>query len=474
MTMIQKIDNHYSLMEACDEIYLDPAYWGVTDFIDSKVGILKEIYRCRMYGLCPKTFMYLGKLCNSNILFPDRVRGNACEWSTGINIDQKSAILGCIFEGIERYCSSVIPTETLLWGTEQDILNQGLECMRSSMFDYFTDAQYSKDDFGYKKWTVFSQFRWSCCKSLTTNKDFYIPAQFIFVPYKFMRNEAMLYDQMSTGLAAQRTLQKAIYLGLYEVVERDAFMIFWYNMLRSPHLKPEDIYGINPQINLLLDRIYEIPNLELIIMDITTDINIPTILCILRNKLNKNAPAAAFAAATGLDPIMTLQKALNELLGTYIFACILQNERVEYQNMKVGPSEWNKIYSLEDHVALHAQQEILEYISWVDEGPIISLSDLISKYENGCGVNLQNEDCILNECVNRLKSSDLEAFYVDVTTEDINASGFKVVKVCIPGCVPLHSPHINRPMGCKRLYSESSAPGIDRQSKINIIPHPYP
>jgi len=461
-------------MHIREEVELDPVYWNLPDFVDTEVGFLKEVYRCRMHGSCPLTFMYCGKMCNTLTMFSDRVADIAANWSSGINIDQKSAIRGCIFEGIERYCSAIIPKERLLWGTERELIKKGYECMTRTMFDYFADEQYLRRRFRHQKWTATSNFRWDCSKSLNDGREFFIPAQFIYVPYYFMQNETKLIDTISTGLACHRTLEKAIYAGLCEVVERDSFTIFWYNMLKSPQVVVESLSGRNSQIDILLGRINDIPGCELTIKDITTDSMIPTLLCILQNKKNKKAVATAFAAATDLDPITALQKALNEVLGTYTLAYILRYERDEYCNISINPARWNQTYTLNDHVALYAFHEIYDYICWLDDGPLITISDILEKYKNPSTRQANNTKYFLDECNKRLKLCNLEAFYTDITTEDIEASGFKVVRVCIPGCVPLQSVHVSRPIGCKRLYTVPPKIGLTRPTKMNVVPHPYP
>jgi ribosomal protein S12 methylthiotransferase accessory factor len=67
---------------------------------------------------------------------------------------------------------------------------------------------------------------------------------------------------------------------------------------------------------------------------------------------------------------------------------------------------------------------------------------------------------------------------VDLTTPDVEALGFKVVKVLIPGTQPLdfgvECPHL----GGRRLYEAPYRMGYrprpTRPHELNLVPHPFP
>jgi hypothetical protein len=46
--------------------------------------------------------------------------------------------------------------------------------------------------------------------------------------------------------------------------------------------------------------------------------------------------------------------------------------------------------------------------------------------------------------------------------------------VVVPGCVPLHSIHASRPLGCPRLEQVPPRLGLPCASAPNEVPHPYP
>jgi ribosomal protein S12 methylthiotransferase accessory factor len=413
-------------------------------------------------------------------MYPDKLLTHSAPWACGINIDRMRSRLGCIFEAIERYCSAIIPEERLLWASESDLRRRGYDCMPSEVFDYFTEEQYAQSNL-YDRWKPESKMRWVLSHSLTDGRDYYMPAQLVYCPYTWLSNEIKIFDPFSTGLAAHRTLEKAIYSGLCEVVERDSFMIFWHNMLPSPHIRMDSIQGKDSEIDKLLYRIRSIANLEITFKDLTTDINIPTPLCILRNRVNNNVAAAAFAAASDLNPIIALRKAINECLGTYMYANRLRFEDPNYADVKIDPSRWDRTIQLDDHVVNFAHHEIHDYIKWVEDGDEITFDMMIEKYGNNNYIEVDRDNYellltkrCLRECVERLARVGLECIYTDVTSEDIALSGFHVVHALIPGVVPLNSRHPVRPEGCKRYISVPDKLGLNSNNRINVVPHPYP
>lgn len=305
-----------------DSIVIDPAYFYVDDLVDRHVGFLKNMWRCRIDMTMPNTFINAAETCSPKEMHPETIFSHPAPWSCGINIDRKKAKYGCIFEAVERYCSTFVPKELLHFASENEMVKRGLECMSSDQFDYFTEEQYAMlekmgKEAPYQRWLPDSPIQWVESHALSDDRSFFMPAQLMYCPCELAKNEPRLFDPFSTGMAAHRTLDKAIYLGLCEVIERDSLVIFWHNMLPSPIIREDSLIGIDSEIDSLLERLKSVPGLELLVKDITSDSQIPTLLCVIRNRWNPEATATAFAAATDLNPIIALRKSMNECSGKY-------------------------------------------------------------------------------------------------------------------------------------------------------------
>ena len=74
---------------------------------------------------------------------------------------------------------------------------------------------------------------WTPVWSLTRQRHRYLPTSMLYSMPAEQRGSADLIAD-SNGCAAGNTLEEAILQGFYELVERDAFAIWWYNRLRVP------------------------------------------------------------------------------------------------------------------------------------------------------------------------------------------------------------------------------------------------
>jgi ribosomal protein S12 methylthiotransferase accessory factor len=345
--------------------------------------------------------------------------------------------------------------------------------LRSDTFKIYTDAQYL-DRLPFSRWLPTTRLAWGECYSLRDGRKIYAPAQLLYMVYPRTKGEKVITEQSSSGMACYRDTTRAQLLALLEVLERDAVMIFWLNMLRSPQVPVETVSGIDPEIDQMLRRVRETGEIELTVKDLTTDILVPTFLCIVRNRKNPAAVAAAFAAASDLNPVASLRKALNEVLGTYAMAWHLRYQIEKGQAPAVGPTRWFLTNTLRDHVMNFATQEIHQYVEWLDEGPVVDFEQTRGFNCAPAGVADWRPDLTLKVVVDRVAEAGLECLWSDLTPGDVAEMGFHVVRALIPGTVPLHSMQSARPLGCPRLVTAPERVGLSRATRFNIVPHPYP
>jgi len=76
---------------------------------------------------------------------------------------------------------------------------------------------------------------WAAAWSLTYQRRVWLPAAYCFYAHA-QHSDGMFCIANSTGCAAGRTFSEAVVRGLYELVERDACAIWWYNRLPRPEI----------------------------------------------------------------------------------------------------------------------------------------------------------------------------------------------------------------------------------------------
>lgn len=107
----------------------------------------------------------------------------------------------------------------------------------------------------------------------------------VYVPFTCCFSETSLSDEQygrwnSNGCAAGNTLEEAILQGLYELIERDATAIWWYNRIPRPVF---DIKTLNPNHLQLLKTTLE-PTHNYWVINITTDVRVPVMAAIAQDK----------------------------------------------------------------------------------------------------------------------------------------------------------------------------------------------
>ena len=120
---------------------------------------------------------------------------------------------------------------------------------------------------------------WSPVWSITHNCVRYLPTSYLFYGYPVAPSGRFTSWSDSNGAAAGSSFEDAVLQGLYELIERDAVAIWWYNRLQKTAVDLDALQ--NPFLNEMKDWFSKIDR-EFWVLDLTTDIGIPTFVCINR------------------------------------------------------------------------------------------------------------------------------------------------------------------------------------------------
>lgn len=123
---------------------------------------------------------------------------------------------------------------------------------------------------------------WTPIWSLTNQAFKYLPTAYCYYGYQQSPKPECWAD--SNGCAAGNTIEEAILQGFMELVERDSVALWWYNQTSRPGV---DLASFNEPYFEELKQYYELLNRELWVLDITSDLNIPTFAAISRSRDRK-------------------------------------------------------------------------------------------------------------------------------------------------------------------------------------------
>ena len=81
----------------------------------------------------------------------------------------------------------------------------------------------------------------------------------------------------------------------------------------------------------------------------------------------------------------------------------------------------------------------------------------------------------LNHLLARLRALDMDVVAVDLTTDELREMGIWVVRVVIPGLMPMGSVQCGRFLGHRRLYDypRAAGHGVLTEDDINPAPQPF-
>ena len=277
---------------------------------------------------------------------------------------------------------------------------------------------------------------WSPAWSLRDERFKHLPTSLL---YFFYRGPAA-FSADSNGCAAGNTVAEAIVQGFLELVERDAYAIWWYNRLRRPELdlsRFEDTY-VREFRKELADM-----GRKLWVLDITSDLGVPTYIAIT-HWLQDGRENVEFGSGAHFDARIALLRALTEL-----------NQFLSLGLMGGGSGDKS---SLDGVTPLRMQ----DYPYLTPSGNGLVQPDLDAKF-GAIHTHVQ-----VAACVALAKQAGHDVLVLDQTRPDI---GVPVVRVIAPGLR-----HFYRRFGPGRLYDVPVRCGwLDaarKEAELNPI-HPH-
>lgn len=311
-----------------------------------------------------------------------------------------------------------------------------------------------------------SPVRWVWGHSLTHGEPRLIPAPLVYMDYRFGDDEHIIGRNASTGLAAGLTIEEAILTGIYEVIERDAFTFTWLRRRPGRAVEVDD-----PQLAELMKGRFaaEHPKVDLRVIDVTLDIDVSSFWVVMRRPAEMG-DVVCVGSASRLAPREAVLKCLLESGQAIPYFRYLLTQLGDWQ----PADDYADVTSFDHHCVFYIKRPDLvsEAFSFLDE-----IEDEVALSE----IPDQSTGRVLGDierCVEILGEAGLEVIVVEITTPDILDVGMRVVRVVVPGMLPLHGVHKYPYLGVRRLYDlparRGAAPGSAGELPINPFPHPFP
>ena len=226
-------------------------------------------------------------------------------------------------------------------------------------FALYSDRQYSDSSFNFRPFDVDAPIRWTTAVDIDSGRVVYVPAAMVYVPYYCSPGEIQVSQPISTGLACHSSYERSVIGGLCEVIERDAFMLAWLQGISPPQV---DKRTLSLECKDALDR-FESTGREVVILNITRDSGIPTLLSV-QIAGSPELPGIVVAAVAAPRASDAARKSLEELALTAHYMQTLQTSaRCNREAVPVRES----VMTQDDHLrfwCFHENKHWAEFL-WV-------------------------------------------------------------------------------------------------------------
>lgn len=317
----------------------------------------------------------------------------------GATVEQAKA--SAMMEGFERYS-----------GEKQDIDNKR---MKIDTFDNIENAINPKDLILPKITETYNlnntKLEWIEATDIINEKEVYIPANAIFHPYIPSREEIpspiALFKGNTNGLASGNIIEEAVLHGMFEVIERDAWSIF---EITKRNKREIDKSSIENEIILdLLDK-FEKEGIKIKLIDLTADLDVPTIAASADDTVLKDAALLTLGVGTHLDPEIAVIRALSEVAqsrATQIHGTREDTVRADFMR-KTG---YERMKKSNKHY-------------FIEEDEKVKLSDIEDKSSNTVKKDIETT-------IEEIQKVGLnQVLFTDLTREEL---GINVARAVIPG-----------------------------------------
>ena len=153
-----------------------------------------------------------------------------------------------------------------------------------------------------------AEIDWSPVWSLTRERHRYLPTSMLYGMTPEQRGSSDLVAD-SNGCAAGNTLEEAILQGFFELVERDAFAIWWYNRLAVPGV---DLESFGDGYLASAPDYYRRAGRDMWVLDVTADLGIPAFVALSR-RTGADTEDIIYGAGAHVDPRIAALRAVCEL-----------------------------------------------------------------------------------------------------------------------------------------------------------------
>ncbi|MEK7078747.1 MAG: YcaO-like family protein [Patescibacteria group bacterium] len=408
-----------------------------------KRKILKSVIKVEnIYYDELKFYFYKGIFNHSNKMSKynkSQYNSDSDNVASGISVKSKStALLKCLVESLERYSLCTYSKESIIQATfnrlSDKALNPGL---------YKHDRRLSQINMG-----------WIKGYDLINNRGCFIPAQLVYLTYPADK-EILLTTQISTGAAGGIDFETTVLRGIYEVIERDAFMTMYLNKIKASRI---NLNSLNSDAISFLVKQLQRYNLELFLFNITNDMQIPSFFTLLLDRTGLG-PVITVGAKSGF----TVEKAIVGAIEESLMPRQWLRYEIQKRSFRIPKVDHHRINNITDRALYWSQSSNIKHFDFLIHQKPEKYKIIPITYDT------KTE---LKRVIQIIKNNNYKIYYANITPKFVKNNSYYVYKIIIPGLQALYLDEAKREINSNRLIKTAHFFG-KKNTTINNIPHPF-
>ena len=367
-------------------------------------------------------------------------------WSCGRDTNPELARIKAISEAIEWFSCGSINDNLLVDGSLKELGEKVIDPRK--IISYLPDQSGKAPNFNPEE-----KYQWFPVKNITTGDEKLVLADMVFFPYFPKYGNTYAYGN-SSGVAGHDTQEMAIENAILENIERDAFMVTWFNYIKREKIRNSSMPSY------IRERIKNLENarFRVSVVNISYDLS-PVIMVTISRE---SPPFLSCSTASGFDVEQTINKALMEV------------EASAYCHLRDGPSRKiltpREVKRTMDHGSYYENTHRIRDVEFLFGNQ--------EKEINMSHVKEDNKANSIQDIIIKINEYGMQVLIADLTKGvEFSKLKTKVVRAIIPGMVPINFGHGIESLGTPRITSLPVKCGIFDQAKesedLNTAPHPF-
>ncbi|OGZ07202.1 MAG: hypothetical protein A3D65_00735 [Candidatus Lloydbacteria bacterium RIFCSPHIGHO2_02_FULL_50_13] len=389
-----------------------------------------------------------------------RLRGLGVSSSAG---DAASKMIG---EFCERYFLTLYKNGRLVRSSVSAMRKKNIPVLDLSQLAGFSEKQ--KEGRPEFRWDEKSTFRFEKMFRVSTGKPVWAPAQLIYWNYALdiESGEPLLRERNTNGGGGHFTEEEAILSGLYEIIQRDALLLWWLNTLPPPKVDLDSVPDVAFQEMLKELRRY---GLKAHCLNTTLDTNIPSFIVAVEDCHAAHGTQYAMGGGCAADPVTAIRKALEESLTVH--AWIAGIVRRQPSDPCDDESVQQGDIGMEKRAILFSDPKMKSHYEFFFQGEVKKFDECQFSHPRVFS-SKKDELTAAVQAVEKMGNGH-EVYAYCAKHPLLRQIGYTCARVVVPRLIPLYLNEQYISLGSERIKTVPEKMGLGQAAKLNTWPHPF-